>query len=162
MSRLQLLIRPHNDDAKQFYKETVEKVNSSEDSGVDLYCVRDQVIKAGSISNKIKLGISAQMTTDETIDDFDYKRVGYMLVVRSSTGSKTPLRHCNPPGIIDKGYTGELMGLVDNVSDKDYHIKKGDRLFQIVHGSLEPINIVITDELVKTERGDGGFGSTGK
>jgi dUTP pyrophosphatase len=51
---------------------------------------------------------------------------------------------------------------VDNISNEDYIIKRGERLFQIVHPSLEPINVQLVEELSESERGSGGFGSTGK
>ena len=51
---------------------------------------------------------------------------------------------------------------VDNHSNEDYIIKRGERLFQLVHPSLKPISIEVVEELDETERGSGGFGSTGK
>ena len=51
---------------------------------------------------------------------------------------------------------------VDNHSGYDYRVKRGDRLFQIVHPSLQPIQVEIVDELTNSDRGEKGFGSTGK
>ena len=51
---------------------------------------------------------------------------------------------------------------VDNISDEDYIIKSGERLFQIIHPSLEPIKVELVDDVSNSERGSGGFGSTGK
>ena len=51
---------------------------------------------------------------------------------------------------------------MDNRGDKDYMIVPGQRLFQIVHPTLCPFNVGVVDELSETDRGDGGFGSTGK
>ena len=48
------------------------------------------------------------------------------------------------------------------ISDKEYEIKQGQRLFQLCSNTLEPINYCIVKELSDTERGEGGFGSTGK
>ena len=84
-----------------------------------------------------------------------------MLVPRSSI-FRTPLRQANNIGIIDSGYRGRIMVPVDNRSNRDYFIDAGDRLFQLVHPSLKPISIEIVKELDETERGSGGFGSTGK
>jgi len=100
------------------------------------------------------MGIACEMTDE-------YLPVSYMLVPRSSI-SKTPLRMANSIGIIDAGYRGEIMAAVDNTSDKDYMVVPGQRLFQIVHPTLYPFNVAVVDELSETERGDGGFGSTGK
>jgi dUTP pyrophosphatase len=92
----------------------------------------------------------------------------YMLLPRSSI-VKTPLRLANSIGIIDSGYRGNIMACVDNidtlVEDEEleyYQIKQGDRLFQIVHPSLEGIKVELVDELPSSNRGTGGFGSTGK
>ena len=136
------------------------------DSGLDLFCVRDQDIEPG-LSRKIQLGIRCSMIKEKEHNDNIYRvpnkkmteKRSYLLVPRSSI-SKTPLRMANSIGIIDSGYTGELMAMVDNHSDKVYSIKRGDRLFQIVRSNLRPFLIKLVDELEKTERGDGGFGST--
>ena len=85
--------------------------------------------------------------------------LSYMLVPRSSI-SKTPLRMSNSIGIIDSGYTGEIMAMVDNHSDEVYKIEAGTRIFQIIHPKLKTFKIELVDELDETDRNDGGFGST--
>ena len=87
--------------------------------------------------------------------------ISFQLVPRSSIW-RTPLRQSNSIGIIDAGYRGRLMVPVDNISNEDYIIKSGERLFQIVHPLLEPVGVELVDELSDSERGSGGFGSTGK
>ena len=101
--------------------------------------------------------------------------VPFALLPRSSMGLKTPLRLSNSQGVIDAFYSGELCGIVDNLGSyneelgimeyRPYHIKKGQRLFQIVAGNLEPFGITLVDSLLKPEtgehRGSDGFGSTG-
>ena len=67
----------------------------------------------------------------------------------------------NSVGIIDAGYRGTIMAAVDNISDEDYTIKVGQRLFQICGRYLEPIYLTLVEELSESERGNGGFGSTG-
>ena len=130
--------------------------NHTTDSGFDLYCPEDIVVPANAISFKIDMKVQSRM-------DFDSKNVGFMMTPRSSMGSKTPLRLCNSIGIIDAGYTGNLMGFVDNRSSEDYSIRRGDRLLQVVAFNGLPIVGNLVGELVTTtERGDGGFGSTGK
>ena len=99
---------------------------------------------------------------------------GYYMYPRSSL-SKTQLRLANSTGIIDAGYRGHLIGMFDvvNVSqyntgqrDADYLGKKYDRYLQICAPGLVPIIVEIVenkDELgLETERGEGGFGSTGR
>jgi len=84
-----------------------------------------------------------------------------MLVPRSSMGSKTPLRLSNSIGIIDSGYRGELIAVVDNNSNKDYSITKGDRLVQVVPFDGTGVSKLLLDNVNSTVRGDNGFGSTG-
>ena len=67
----------------------------------------------------------------------------------------------NSVGIIDRDYRGNIMAVVDNIKDEPYQINKGDRLFQICSGNLEPIQFQLVNELSNTQRGSGGFGSTG-
>ena len=98
---------------------------------------------------------------------------GYYMYPRSSL-SKTQLRLANSTGIIDAGYRGHLMGKFDVVNknpkeekiDCDFSGKKYDRYVQICAPNLAPIVVTIVhskDQLGdKTQRGSGGFGSTGR
>lgn len=141
---------------EELYNFYVKSENFITDSGFDLYCVEDQVIKSGSRSNKVNLKVRCRL------ENSDGSHVGYMLFPRSSMGSKTPLRLSNSVGVIDSTYRGYIMGLVDNLSTEDYQIKKGDRLFQLVAFDGKPISCVYEPILDETERGGSGFGSTGK
>ena len=78
-----------------------------------------------------------------------------------SSLSKTPLRQCNSIGLIDAGYRGEIMAAVDNIKDKSFTLETGQRLFQLVAMDGSPIHFELVDELTETDRGEGGFGSTG-
>ena len=127
--------------------------NYKDDAGFDLYCP-DQLLIEPKETTLIKMGIACEMTDD-------YLPTSYMLVPRSSI-YKTPLRMANSIGIIDAGYRGEIMAAVDNTSDDDYMVSPGERLFQLVHPTLYPIHAEVVKELSDSERGDGGFGSTGK
>ena len=99
------------------------------------------------------------------------KPVGYYLYPRSSI-VKTPFRMANSVGIIDAGYRGEIMAVVDNNDSArndmktclDRYAPPMSRLFQICSPTLEPFLVQIVEhenELGVTERGTGGFGSTG-
>ena len=68
---------------------------------------------------------------------------------------------CNCVGVIDTDYTGELKAAVINVSDKDFTINSGDRIAQLVFLPVEKARLVSAESLDDTERGIGGFGSTG-
>ena len=68
----------------------------------------------------------------------------------------------NSIGLIDGGYRGEIMAVVDNVKKEPYTLRPGQRLFQLVAMDGSPIHFELVDELSDSTRGDGGFGSTGK
>jgi dUTP pyrophosphatase len=91
--------------------------------------------------------------------------VGFYLYPRSSTGTKTPLRLANSVGIIDSGYRGPLIAAFDNWKLDEYEIQDKQRLAQVCPPDLSyPIYVILVDseeELGKTARGSGGFGSTG-
>ena len=150
-----LCIKPLDDDLVPLYSY---RLNYTDDAGVDLYCPETITVKARS-QGKIDFKIQCEMTNVQNKDKLEY--YSYLLVPRSSI-VKTPLRMSNSIGIIDKLYRGNIMAFVDNISDSDYTIEKGTRLFQIIKGDLQPLTITIVDKLSDTERGEGGFGSTGK
>jgi dUTP pyrophosphatase len=125
------------------------------DSGFDIFTPKKILCKAHT-TTKIPLGIACACY--DSSREIPY---GYYLYPRSSL-SKTPLRLANSVGIIDSGYRGELVAMVDNIRDFDYVIEKNQRLFQICSGDLFPFQgIKIVSELNDTQRGGGGFGSTG-
>jgi dUTP pyrophosphatase len=87
------------------------------------------------------------------------------LIFPRSSVRKTRLMLSNCVGVIDSGYRGELQATFnkinnDSVSENDY--KVGDRIAQIMIIPHPPIEFDAVDELSDTERGEGGFGSTGK
>ena len=125
----------------------------SGDSGIDLFFPEKITIKAGETK---LIGLKIHIQTYNIKED---KYEPSLLLPRSSI-SKTPLRMSNSLGLIDSEYTGELKVSVDNIKNYDYEIKKGERLFQIVHPSFKPLDIELVSSLRETSRGSGGFGST--
>lgn len=119
------------------------------DAGYDLIVPKPLIVPAGARSFTIDHQVRCVAEAGS-----------YFLVPRSSI-SKTPLRMSNSIGIIDAGYRGNLMAKVDNLSDKDYFINRGERLFQICLPSLVTPSVTFGAVNVDTERGAGGFGSTG-
>ncbi len=122
------------------------------DAAADLYAMEDQIIPAHSLSNRIHTGVHIQLPQNWMA----------MIVPRSSIGAKTGLRLSNSIGIIDEQYLGELGVLYDNVSDSDYTIHAGDRIAQMLIFPSYHFQANVVSELVPTERGEGGFGSSGK
>lgn len=127
------------------------------DAGFDLYTPKDFTIPAHS-SLKINLSLHcAAFDSDTSLPKSFY------MYPRSSI-SKTTLRLANSVGIIDSGYRGELACVLDNIGDSPVNIDKGSRLLQICSPDLSPIKVEIVTSvniLGFTERGSGGFGSTG-
>jgi dUTP pyrophosphatase len=156
---MKLLLKPLNDEIKSMYHDDALDTSnrnrvSRGDAGLDLYCPGDMEILPGQT---VKIDFKIQC---EGLSDNDDRNVCYYLYPRSSI-SKTPLRLANSVGIIDSGYRGNLMAVVDNISDEPFQIKRGQRLFQICGRYLEPIHLTLVETLSDSERDNGGFGSTG-
>lgn len=176
-------------DKKQFENETEynntlklykDKINTHNysvknsmypDSGFDLFTPKKTLINNKGVT-KINMGVIAAMFIINKLDDKQYEiPCGYTMYPRSSI-SKTPLRISNSVGIIDSGYRGNLIGAFDyyctpysTLNDKEQYINKDQRLLQICHPALLPFEVDmvydVEKDLGKTERGAGGFGSTG-
>ncbi|TFF97541.1 MAG: dUTP diphosphatase [Promethearchaeota archaeon] len=86
----------------------------------------------------------------------------FKVVPRSGLALWEGLTILNTPGTIDAGYRNEWMAIVANVSNKEVRLRKGERICQIILCKLPEYEVVKTDELPDSERGLGGFGSTGK
>ncbi|MFW9782282.1 MAG: dUTP diphosphatase [Candidatus Heimdallarchaeota archaeon] len=86
----------------------------------------------------------------------------FKVVPRSGLALWEGISIVNSPGTIDSGYRNEWMAIVVNLSNNEVTLKKGDRICQIILSKLYPYDIIETDELPSSERGLGGFGSTGK
>ena len=89
---------------------------------------------------------------------------GYELQVRSRSGLsfKHGIVAVNSPGTIDADYRGEIKVLLTNLSNEAYEIQDGDRVAQLVIAKYERAEWVEVEALDETERGDGGFGHTGR
>ena len=88
---------------------------------------------------------------------------GYEIQIRARSGIalKTTLRLSNGIGTIDADYKGEVKILIDNIGDTPHTIEHGTRLAQGVISELVPNRMTVIDELTDSERGEGGFNSTG-
>jgi dUTP pyrophosphatase len=172
------------DELVKMYEDKVEEHNQKvygsqyPDSGFDLFIPFDySEYEYGYTDNRLSpvtfrapLGVKCSMSRFNAV----YKKssaTGYYLYPRSSI-VKTPFRLSNSVGIIDSGYRGEIMAVVDNIDAVNNDIKTCinkymppmSRMFQICSPTLEPFMIQIVDSEEKlglTERGSGGFGSTG-
>ena len=88
---------------------------------------------------------------------------GYEVQVRPRSGlaAKNGVTVLNTPGTIDSDYRGEIKVILINLGEKDFVINSGDRIAQMVIAPVTQASFEITDSLSDTERGAGGFGSTG-
>lgn len=80
---------------------------------------------------------------------------------RSGLAAKHGVTVLNSPGTIDADYRGEIKVILINHGRKPYEIRRGDRIAQMVFASVVRADLVVVDQLTSSERGDGGFGSTG-
>lgn len=156
-----------NDDLYYLYCDQAYKYNEREpeerDSGFDVYCAGDTTMSVGDTAY-LKFGI------DSACASKGLRGRAFWLMPRSSI-SKTNFVCANSLGLIDSGYRGQLMGAVKKVFGpvgEPECIKDGVRLFQIVSGSAKPWRKIFVvrnkSEFPKpdSERGSGGFGSTGR
>jgi dUTP pyrophosphatase len=121
------------------------------DAGLDLYSALDCILRPYE-RRKVPTGIKI------AIPD------GYAGFVQPKSGLaiKSGLSLVNTPGLIDSGYRGEVCAILINLDpEKEFIIKHGDKICQLVIQKVEDVEIKITDELENTSRGEGGFGSTG-
>ena len=90
--------------------------------------------------------------------------VGYEAQVRPRSG--LALKHgvtvLNSPGTIDADYRGEIGVILVNLSDKEFTVNDGDRIAQMIIASHAKAELVETEEIDTTERGEGGFGHSGR
>lgn len=89
---------------------------------------------------------------------------GYEIQVRPRSGlaAKNGVTVLNTPGTIDSDYRGEVKVILINLGKEEFVVNNGDRIAQIIVAPVTIGNFIKSETLTETERGDGGFGSTGK
>ena len=121
-------------------------------AGMDLYACLDETIIIKPMQRVIvPTGLSIELP------------IGYesRIHARSGLAFRDGICMANGTGIIDADYRGEYGILVLNISDKDFVVEHGARLAQLVVSKFEHVVWNEVDDLTETERGAGGFGSTG-
>ena len=133
---------------KKLYSDSmIPTRGSKEAAGLDLYAHSGGNIPAGE-RVKIPTGIAMEIPT------------GCYGDIRSR--SSMYARGLEAEGTIDSDYRGEVYVMIHNHADEDITIRLGDRIAQIVIQAYEQCEVMEADELSETERGNKGFGSTGK
>lgn len=131
----------------------VPKIATAGSAAADLYaCVDDSVVIPAGGNAVIPTGIAAAVP----------EGYGAFIFARSGLGIKHGIVPRNCVGVIDSDYRGEICVGLANLSDKEYTVLPGDRIAQMAIMPVMPAEYVLCDELSDTERGKGGFGSTGK
>ena len=89
---------------------------------------------------------------------------GYEIQIRPRSGLavKNGIGVLNSPGTIDSDYRGEIKVILFNFGEDDFIIKRVDRIAQMILSKVYRANLIVTDELNESTRGEGGFGHTGK
>jgi len=124
---------------------------SADAAGYDLFADEGCVIKPHN-NRKIKTNISMEIP----------KGHFGAIYARSGLATKESLRPANSVGIIDADYRGNVIVALHNDSNEQRKIRAGDRVAQLVIQPHLVFNICEVDDLDNTERGDGGFSSTGR
>ena len=122
-------------------------------AGVDLRAFLDKPMELKPLERKI-IGTGIKLALPD----------GFEAQVRPRSGlaAKHGISILNSPGTIDSDYRGEIGVILVNLSNQKFTVNRGDRIAQLVLAKYEKINWKIIKELPKTNRGFGGFGSTGE
>ncbi len=135
------------------------------DAGLDLYSMEDKVIYQGELSEyDPKTGITRKIQTGTVFDTgvhiaFDPGTYGK---IESKSGLNVNYSVVSCGGVIDEGYTGTITVKLYNLGTEPYTVHKGDKIAQLVIMPYLTPKMELVDDLDETERGDNGFGSTGK
>jgi dUTP pyrophosphatase len=123
----------------------------ADDAGLDLYVHGDYTIDPGEY---LDIDLNVRIKTPP----------GYWVLLTGRSSSMRNRRLLVAQGVIDPGYIGPLYAGVTNMGDEFIHIKHGERIAQLIafRNETENLRLVHVDTLPPTERGDRGFGSSGR
>ena len=119
-----------------------------QDAGLDLYTPHGAYLWPGD-STVIDTGVHVEIPE------------GYVGMLKSKSGLNTRYGICGE-GVVDAGYTGSIRAKLYNHGERPYGFKKGDKIIQLVLLPIITPELTLVDSFEETERGDGGFGSTGR
>ena len=134
-------------------KAIIPSYKTSGSSGLDLTAlIESEIIIPSKKSALISTGLSIAIPEDTEVQ----------IRPRSGLAAKSNITVLNTPGTIDSDYRGELKIILFKHGDKEFVVNNGDRIAQMVLMPILKIEFEEVDNLPKTIRGSGGFGSTGK
>lgn len=130
---------------------TIPSYGSKSAAGADLYSCEGELVFAPNETKLVHTGIAMEIPE------------GYvgLIYARSGIATKRGLAPANKVGVIDSDYRGEIMVALHNHYNQEARIEAGERVAQIVITPYIAVNFIQTDSLDETDRGAGGFGSTG-
>ena len=121
------------------------------DAGLDLYALESAILEPGERAS-IRTGIAVEIPDDEA----------GLVLARSGLAARHGIALVNAPGLIDPGYRGEIEVLLLNTDrSSPFAVSAGDRIAQLVLVRVETPAVVEVGALAASERGAGGFGSSG-
>jgi dUTP pyrophosphatase len=121
------------------------------DAGLDLYALEEATLASGERAS-IRTGIAVEIPDGEA----------GLVLPRSGLATRHGIALVNAPGLIDAGYRGELRVLLLNTDrEQPFTVVRGERIAQLVLVRIETPDVIEVDELATSERGAGGFGSSG-
>ena len=130
---------------------SLPSVQHAGDAGLDLRAAIDATVKPGE-RVMVPTGVAIAIPDGHA----------GLVLPRSGLASARGLTLSNSPGLIDAGYRGEVICSVVNLDrDEAVEIRAGDRIAQLVIVAIPTVSPVWADDLPRTGRGEGGFGSTG-
>lgn len=130
----------------------IPKFGNPGDAGADLCYLGEDVILNPGQKKLLSTGLAVAVPT------------GYEMQIRPRSGlaAKHGITVLNTPGTVDSGYRGELKVILVNLSSIPYTVRNEDRIAQAVINKLPEVGYCVVEELDATDRGEEGFGSTGR
>ena len=123
------------------------------DAGVDLCAREPALLEPGGGRALVPTGVAVALP-----DGF-----AGLVLPRSGLAARHGVTCLNTPGLVDSGYRGELKVLLVNTDPhQPYQVERGDRIAQLVVAAVAHVAFALVEELPSSERGDGGFGHTGR
>jgi len=143
MSGLKVLVKKLRDDVK------IPSYAFSGDAGMDLCSCEDYTLRSGE-RHTFKLGFATEFPK------------GYVALIWDKSGLAARHGLTVLAGVVDYNYRGEYGVVLLNTNKKPYEVRKGDKIAQLLIQRVEQAEAKEVKELSDTDRGNGGFGSTGK
>lgn len=139
---------------KKLHPDAIQPTRATKGSAAaDLYAVCEDTLLLPRQRALIPTGIAVELPSEQYVA---------LVFARSGLAIKNGITLSNAVGVIDSDYRGEICVGVINLSDNNYTVKKGERIAQLAIMPVILFEMQQVDSLSDTQRGEGGFGSTGK